>query len=526
MIENWIETTIWSAIIFTIIIILIKLSRRSMNHDLRARDIPKGHHWCYSGIISQPSYCNICETLITGSEGAFCGACGICADQPDCVTAANSELQCKEIIYKGSKLRHHWIKGNLPLGATCDVCEDECGTEIGLSDFRCCWCQGCCHASCLNKLSEICDLGHLRQFVVPPNNIKVRSGRIRKRLVIKEVIPPTIPDWSPVIVIGNCSSGSSEAEQILSAFRNVLNPAQVVDLSKRSPEEALEWCHLLSDITCKVIVAGGDGTVGWVFDTIFKLKLKHPPIVSILPLGTGNDLSRVLGWGESHSGSICAEEYLQKVNKAGTVSLDRWNVHFTAPRIFGGLRMPSREIYMNNYLSVGVDALVTLNFHLARQSPFYLFKSRTINKLIYFTYGTKDVLLNECKNLERRLELWMDGKKIKLPDMEALVILNIGCWGAGVRPWAMGPGGHEAPKQFLDDGRLEVFCVSSSFHIAQLQLGIGEPIRIGQCSSLNICLNGSAPMQVDGEPWEQTSGSISIRFSHKARVSRVSDVDS
>ncbi|KAB7500053.1 Diacylglycerol kinase 2 [Armadillidium nasatum] len=61
---------------------------------------------------------------------------------------------------------------------------------------------------------------------------------------------------------------------------------------------------------------------------------KHPPIVSILPLGTGNDLSRVLGWGESHSGSICAEEYLQKVNKAGTVSLDRWNVHFTAPRIF------------------------------------------------------------------------------------------------------------------------------------------------------------------------------------------------
>ncbi|KAB7500052.1 Diacylglycerol kinase epsilon [Armadillidium nasatum] len=164
--------------------------------------------------------------------------------------------------------------GNLPLGATCDVCEDECGTEIGLSDFRCCWCQGCCHASCLNKLSEICDLGHLRQFVVPPNNIKVRSGRIRKRLVIKEVIPPTIPDWSPVIVIGNCSSGSSEAEQILSAFRHVLNPAQVVDLSKRSPEEALEWCHLLSDITCKVIVAGGDGTVGWVFDTIFKLKLK------------------------------------------------------------------------------------------------------------------------------------------------------------------------------------------------------------------------------------------------------------
>lgn len=53
MIENWIEAIIWSTIIFTITIILIKFSRRSINYDLRARDISKGHHWCYSGIISQ-----------------------------------------------------------------------------------------------------------------------------------------------------------------------------------------------------------------------------------------------------------------------------------------------------------------------------------------------------------------------------------------------------------------------------------------------------------------------------------------
>lgn len=34
----------------------------------------------------------------------------------------------------------------------------------------------------------------------------------------------------------------------------------------------------------------------------------------------------------------------------------------------------------------------------------------------------------------------MDGIKINLPEIEALVVLNIACWGAGVRPWAMGPG--------------------------------------------------------------------------------------
>lgn len=45
------------------------------------------------------------------SDGAFCGACGVCADQPDCIDAANSDLYCKEITTVGSNLRHHWIKG-------------------------------------------------------------------------------------------------------------------------------------------------------------------------------------------------------------------------------------------------------------------------------------------------------------------------------------------------------------------------------------------------------------------------------
>ena len=56
---------------------------------------------------------------------------------------------------------------------------------------------------------------------------------------------------------------------------------------------------------------------------------------------------------------------------------------------------------MQNYLSIGVDALVTYNFHKARESPFYFMSSRLINKLLYFTYGTKDVLERECKDLDK-----------------------------------------------------------------------------------------------------------------------------
>ncbi|XP_064097949.1 diacylglycerol kinase epsilon-like [Macrobrachium nipponense] len=507
-------------ILFTIYVtvMIVKLSKRSMHRDIRARDVTKGHRWCYTGMFPRPSYCNICETLIMASDGAFCDSCGVCSDSPDCIFTADKTIPCKPITTTVTTHKHQWVKGNLPFNAQCEVCEKECGTEPELIDLRCCWCQRCAHDDCMKNLSVVCDLGKRSDCIVPPNCITLKSSRMRKQLLIKEVIRPRISNWSPIIVVGNQKSGSSECSVILSSFRRILNPAQVLDLAEHPPEEALEWCDLVpSDVTCRIIVAGGDGTVGWVFNAIFKLKLKREPLVAILPLGTGNDLSRVLGFGEGYSADVDVEDYLDQVSSAHPAKLDRWKVRYSPSRNLGIL-MPAREVYMNNYLSIGVDALVTLNFHRARQSPFYLFSNRLINKMLYFTFGTKDVLEHECKNLEQRLELYMDNKPVELPNLEAVVVLNIATWGAGVRPWTLGAGGPDAPVQDFSDGLLEVFCLVSSFHIAQLQMGLSEPIRLGQCSKLKILLKGTAPMQVDGEPWEQSPGNLFITYSHQATV--------
>ena len=51
-------------------------------------------------------------------------------------------------------------------------------------------------------------------------------------------------------------------------------PLQVIDINDVSPENALEWCNLLPEVTFRLLVCGGDGTIGWVLSAIEKLKLK------------------------------------------------------------------------------------------------------------------------------------------------------------------------------------------------------------------------------------------------------------
>ncbi|GLV39416.1 Diacyl glycerol kinase epsilon [Carabus blaptoides fortunei] len=482
---------------------------------LPVRAYRDGHNWQSIKISAKPWYCSICQNLLVSGFGVYCDCCNICADQ-ECIRKT-VHFACKSTVdvEREEHMQHQWVQGNLPLGASCVFCEDEC---FGLVDFQCCWCQCCVHFQCQKYLKgHLCDLGQYRPLIVPLWTARVtKTATSAERFTsLERGIIPWWQDWAPLIIIGNCKSGNGDCSYLMSELRHLLNPFQVVDLSETSPEVVLSWIKRMQPVKINLLVAGGDGTVAWILNTIEKMQLSTIPGVAIVPTGTGNDLSRVLGWGAEHAPYTDGADLLQKILKADPQQLDRWSVELK-PFVHLGLPILNKSLFMYNYLSIGVDAQVALDFHRTRESGLYPFSSRIFNKLLYLCFGTQQVVAAGCRGLNKRVEVYLDGELVTLPDLEAIVVLNIPSWGAGVDLWALVD--EDVPPQSYSDGIVEVVGIYSSFHMAQLQVGLSSPYFIGQAAEVQIRLLTPSPIQVDGEPWAQIPTVINIKRKDQAEV--------
>ncbi len=64
-----------------------------------------------------------------------------------------------------------------------------------------------------------------------------------------------------------------------------------------------------------VIICGGDGTISWVINDLSLRNIKMSSLIfGILPIGTGNDLCRSLGW-ESESFTITVDNFSAQINR-------------------------------------------------------------------------------------------------------------------------------------------------------------------------------------------------------------------
>ncbi|XP_010343465.3 diacylglycerol kinase theta isoform X2 [Saimiri boliviensis] len=338
-------------------------------------------------------------------------------------------------------------------------------------------------------------------------------GRLLTALVLPDLLHARLPpDSRPLLVFVNPKSGGLKGRDLLCSFRKLLNPHQVFDLTNGGP---LPGLHVFSQVPCfRVLVCGGDGTVGWVLGALEETRhrLACPePSVAILPLGTGNDLGRVLRWGAGYSGED-PFSVLLSVDEADAVLMDRWTILLDAHEAGGAENgtadaEPPKIVQMSNYCGIGIDAELSLDFHQAREEEPGKFTSRLHNKGVYVRVGLQKI--SHSRGLHKEIRLQVERQEVELPSIEGLIFINIPSWGSGADLWGSDSDARfEKPR--MDDGLLEVVGVTGVVHMGQVQGGLRSGIRIAQGSYFRVTLLKATPVQVDGEPWIQAPGHLII----------------
>ena len=297
---------------------------------------------------------------------------------------------------------------------------------------------------------------------------------------------------------------------------------RMVDLSDTSPSEAL-LAFGKEHGAFRVLVCGGDGTVSWVLGAVETCGLTgwdgkpYRPAVAVLPLGTGNDLARVLGWGKGVQLDALPSR-LEALDEARVAMLDRWAVRGTLPE-------GTSHVQMFNYLSLGVDAKAALLWaRFAKRCP-QLFKLRLLNKLWYIVCGTPAFLLHSYRDLTERVRLVCDGEVIEIPrGIEGLMILNTPSYGGGSDLWDESRGAPLSSRtrhfqtsptlpSSMADGVLEVVGVTDVVHLALSLGGLSNGVRLCQGRSISLTAPvAGVPLQIDGEPFQKSTGEDSEPF--------------
>ncbi|XP_026765016.1 eye-specific diacylglycerol kinase isoform X2 [Galleria mellonella] len=391
--------------------------------------------------------------------------------------------------------------------------------------LSCSWCKDAYHnkESCFNlqRIGEECSLGSQSNIIVPPSWIvklprkgsfksslrkspKKKSASKKKSKDSKNeqktfVIKP-IPSVNvrPVLVFINPKSGGNQGAKLLQKFQWLLNPRQVFDLTQGGPGPGLELFRKVPNL--RVLACGGDGTVGWVLSVLDRIAAR--PAVGVLPLGTGNDLARALGWGGGYEDEPISK-ILANIGESDTVLLDRWQLTVEPNTATAGedTKNAKPELplnVVNNYFSFGVDAHIALEFHEAREAHPEKFNSRIRNKLFYGTAGGKDLMQRKWKGLAEFVTMECDGKDLtpvlREHKVHAIVFLNIPSYGGGTHPWNKSGGSFEPSTE---DGLIEVVGLTT-YQLPLLQAG-GHGTCITQCKTAKIVTTKVIPMQVDGE---------------------------
>ncbi|KAL6189122.1 hypothetical protein ACLB2K_040512 [Fragaria x ananassa] len=389
----------------------------------------------------------------------------------------------------------------------------------------------------------------------------------------------------PVVVFINPKSGGRHGPMLKERLQLLMGEEQVFDLSDVKPHEFVQYglgclehlsehgdkCAKECRQKIRVMVAGGDGTVGWVLGCLSELQKqgREPvPPVGVIPLGTGNDLSRSFGWGGSFPfvWKSAIKKTLYRATTGPICRLDSWNILIQMPdgtvlepphslklaeectldevglEIQGQLpeKWTCYEGVFYNYFSIGMDAQVAYGFHHLRNEKPYLAQGPISNKLVYsgysctqgwfFTPCTSDPSLRGLRNILRihvKKVNCSEWEQIPVPSsVRAIIALNLHNYGSGRNPWGNLKPDYLEKRGFVeahaDDGLLEIFGLKQGWHASFVMVELISAKHIAQAAAIRLEVRGgewkNAYMQMDGEPWKQP---MDEEFSTLVEIKRV-----
>lgn len=452
---------------------------------------------------------------------------------------------------------------------------------------------------------KVCSLGgtripkeELRQRITMPEYLRLA---IRDAIAAKDVdagkshydatlastsggSQPLVAPECPVVVFINSKSGGRHGPELKARLQELMGEEQVCDLQTVKPNEFIQYglgclekfaglgdnCAKEARERLRVVVAGGDGTVGWVLGCLGDLlrQGREPvPPTAIIPLGTGNDLSRSFGWGGSFpfNWKQAIKKTLDRASNGPICRLDSWNLTIAMPAggelepphslkptedvsLDQGLEveglLPEKVSCYNgvfyNYFSIGMDAQVAYGFHHLRNEKPYLAQGPVSNKIIYSGYSCKqgwfftpcinDPSLRGLKNILRlhvkrfNSTVW---EVVPIPSsVRSIVALNLHSYASGRNPWGNLKPEYLEKKGFVeahaDDGILEVFGFKQGWHASFVMVDLISAKHIAQAQSIRFEVRGGAWkeafMQMDGEPWKQP---MNMEYSTFVEITRV-----